>query len=87
MANKNTKYTGEGMTSEKSGGLFIANVAGVGFFLAAAATVSIVFLPMYMGYSVSSGLQVYKRGFKGIMHDIHSFLNNVHTKLNTPVKL
>lgn len=62
MANKNTMYSGEGMTAEKSGGLFIANVAGIGFFLAAAATVSIVFIPMYMGYSVSSGLQLYKRG-------------------------
>lgn len=76
MANKNTKYTGEGMTAEKSGGLFITNVAGVGFFLAAAATVSIIFLPMYMGYSVSSGLQVYKRGIKGIFHDIYAFMSS-----------
>jgi hypothetical protein len=87
MTKTKTQYTWEGMTAEKSGGLFIANVAGIGFFLAAAATVSIVFVPMYMGYSVSSGLQVYKRGFKGIMHDIHAFLNDVHVKLNTPVKL
>lgn len=75
------------MTAEKSGGLFIANVAGLGFFLAAAATVSVVFIPMYMGYSVSSGLQLYKRGFQGICHDIHAFMNKVHSDLNKPVRL
>ena len=77
MTKTKTQYTGEGMTSERSGKLFLTNVAGVGFFLAAAATVSLVFVPMYMGYSVSTGLQVYKRWVHGIFGDIKSFMHKL----------
>jgi hypothetical protein len=61
------------LTGAQSGGLMVNNVLALGFFFAATTMVSAAFFPLYIGYFVSSGLQIYKRKLD-IAEDLKDFL-------------
>lgn len=67
------KKTKKELSSAQSGGLLLNNLLALGFFFGAA-SLSVVFFPLYLGYFVNSGLQVYERRVQ-ISDDIKSFLS------------
>ncbi len=70
MAKKSTELTGV-----QSGGLLITNVIGLGFFFGATTAISALFFPLYIGYFINTGLQLYKRKLD-IAEDIKDFMTH-----------
>ena len=73
MKNKNTIL---GITPSQSGALFINNIVGVSVFFTAA-SISLAFFPLYLGYAVASGAHVYERGAGNLLEDIKIFIEGL----------
>ena len=63
------------LSGAQSGGIFITNVAALGFFFWATTAISAVFFPLYLGYFINTGLQLYKRKLD-IAEDLKNFISS-----------